>query len=125
METKKDRNARRMREWRLNNPELAKARDKIRNDARYSRTRAILEESKNKPCMDCGIQYPFYVMQFDHRDPTLKLFSLGREAWKYSVEKIKTEIDKCDVVCSNCHAERTHVQRTNKLSLEGRTSQED
>lgn len=61
--------------------------------------------------MDCGIKYPSYVMQFDHRDPKQKLFKIARDAWKYSVEKIKEEISKCDVVCANCHAERTHQQK--------------
>lgn len=61
---------------------------------------------KRKPCDDCGVQYPPYVMQFDHRDPTTKKFNLSR-AEKYPKQQVLEEIAKCDVVCANCHAERT------------------
>lgn len=57
--------------------------------------------------MDCGVPYPYYVMEFDHRDPSQKLANIGRllgNSWK----RLKDEIAKCDVVCANCHRERTH-----------------
>ncbi len=65
---------------------------------------------KQKPCMDCGIQYPHYVMDFDHRDRKTKLTSINRmiNYHSYSKEKISKEIKKCDLVCANCHRIRTH-----------------
>ena len=63
------------------------------------------------PCVDCKIQYPPYVMDFDHRDPTIKLFSIGSMAkFRATLEDVKTEIAKCDIVCANCHRMRTHNQ---------------
>ncbi len=44
-----------------------------RNMARKRGFREIIRELKNKPCADCQIPYPYYVMQFDHRDPKMKL----------------------------------------------------
>ena len=66
-----------------------------------------IKEQKNKPCMDCGILYSYYVMDFDHRNPSEKLGNLARMI-AFSFEEILEEIAKCDVVCANCHRERTY-----------------
>lgn len=65
---------------------------------------------KQKPCMDCGKQYPPYVMDFDHRDKKTKLASINSMVnfHSYSKTKILEEIEKCDLVCSNCHRIRTY-----------------
>ena len=42
-------------------------------------------------------------MDYHHRDPTKKEFELSRKMKRGSFESIKKEIDKCDLVCSNCH----------------------
>lgn len=87
------------------NPERAS------NSAALSRAagREIIREAKNRPCADCGTQYPYYVMQFDHLDPSEKSFAIGIAATR-SPEVLRAEIAKCEVVCANCHAERTHQQ---------------
>ena len=65
---------------------------------------------KQKPCMDCGIQYPYYVMDFDHRNKKNKLTTINRmiNYHSYSKKKILEEIRKCDLVCANCHRIRTY-----------------
>lgn len=90
----------RHREWASKNPEKAKA-------WRVSKA-AVIREAKNRPCFDCGIQYPYYVMQFDHREPAKKLFTIGNRGALKTLEVLNAEIAKCDVVCANCHMERTH-----------------
>lgn len=57
--------------------------------------------------MDCGVKYPPYVMDFDHRDPSEKLLNVSKVG-RYGIQSLLDEIEKCDVVCSNCHRERTH-----------------
>jgi len=47
-------------------------------------------------------------MQFDHLSD--KEFVLAK-ARLFSKKKILEEIHKCEVVCANCHAERTHKRR--------------
>lgn len=74
----------------------------------YLNRRALINEAKNKPCSDCGIKYPSYVMQFDHREPKKKVFTIGPDFSSYGRNAILKEIEKCDVVCANCHAERTY-----------------
>lgn len=78
-----------------------------RNARAYQRHRALIRQAKSCPCTDCGIRYPYYVMDFDHRDGEEKLFELNSVARK-TIPGILKEIQKCDVVCSNCHRERTH-----------------
>jgi len=75
--------------------------------------RPIIQAAKNKPCADCDTKYPYYVMDFDHRDPSKKEFCIGRATAKtIKLEGILKEIEKCDVVCSNCHRERTYQRRS-------------
>ncbi len=60
--------------------------------------------------MDCGVQYPHYVMDFDHRDKKKKLAGINKmiNFHSYSKKKIFEEIKKCDLVCANCHRIRTY-----------------
>ncbi len=73
--------------------------------------REIADIKEASPCMDCGQYFPACVMDFDHRDPSQKkgrgyrvsaLVTIGARL------KVFTEIEKCDLVCSNCHRIRTH-----------------
>ena len=76
------------------------------------RRRDVIREAKSKPCSDCKTTYPYYVMDFDHVRGD-KVIALGLVvAWGYTEQEILNEIAKCDVVCSNCHRERTHARKT-------------
>ena len=69
---------------------------------------------KNKPCADCGICFPTFVMDFDHRDKSTKEGSIARairDMW--SKQKILKEMEKCDLVCANCHRIRTYGETIN------------
>lgn len=90
----------------LRNKELYK--DK--NARRRKELISFVISLKQKPCMDCGVQYPHYVMDFDHRDKDTKLTTINRMVnfHSYSKKKILEEIKKCDLVCANCHRERTY-----------------
>jgi hypothetical protein len=59
------------------------------------------------PCYDCGESFPFYKLDFDHVRGE-KLFNISQAGVSVcSFPKVLAEIDKCVVVCKNCHAERT------------------
>jgi hypothetical protein len=88
-----------------------KSREKSRD--RRSRYRKIIDETKDSvPCMDCGIAYPSYVMDFDHRPDETKVAGIsGKGMMTFSSEaKLLEEIAKCDLVCANCHRHRTWVR---------------
>jgi len=82
-------------------------------NARVERARRRLRQAKNVPCADCGRCYPHYVMDFDHRPGEEKNFNLSVAAGqtRLSWQRIEAEIAKCDVVCANCHRERTYQRR--------------
>jgi hypothetical protein len=68
--------------------------------------KAIVEEAKKKPCADCKNTFPLVAMDFDHvRGEKSFLVST---AWRWTTkQKLIQELEKCDVVCSNCHRVRT------------------
>ena len=91
------------KQYYLNNKDYYKEkakRQKIRNKQK-------IIELKSKPCSDCHQEYPYYVMDFDHRPGEEKLFGIGGATGWRSKGRIFEEIDKCDLVCSNCHRVRT------------------
>jgi hypothetical protein len=61
------------------------------------------------PCVDCG-EADSVVLDFDHRDPRTKLSEVGRLIHSGSDAVLRSEIEKCDVRCGNCHRIRTARQ---------------
>ena len=60
------------------------------------------------PCVDCGETDPV-VLEFDHlRD---KRFAIRLSAHGRNWQTILDEIEKCEVVCANCHRRRTARRR--------------
>ena len=65
----------------------------------------FIRRAKEKPCADCGVQYEYFAMDFDHLGD--KQMTLGSQGRKSGRKKIEEEILKCDVVCAVCHRYRT------------------
>lgn len=79
---------------------------------RSDRLVKILLEAKSAPCTDCGVSYPPYVMQFDHLDSATKKFNISEVALLLPSESVlRAELTKCELVCANCHAERTYQRK--------------
>lgn len=62
-------------------------------------------------CRDCGYNADPIALDFDHLDPTQKVDSICALAKRGSLARVLTEIEKCDVVCANCHRVRTRNRR--------------
>ena len=89
------------------------ARD--RSKASRAERKRIVDEAKSGPCMDCGNRFPPVCMDFDHRPGEVKLGCVGSlKSWTAPIEIILEEIEKCDLVCSNCHRIRTDRRRREK-----------
>jgi hypothetical protein len=74
------------------------------------RTTYLLEYFETYPCLDCGERDPV-VLEFDHlRD---KEFDIGQQLTTRTWPAILAEIEKCEVVCANCHRRRTARRRAN------------
>ena len=70
----------------------------------------IQEYKQKQGCTDCKVEYPHYVLEFDHRPEFKKLGNVYRVFKKYGIEKAWQEVAKCDVVCSNCHKIRSFAR---------------
>lgn len=66
-------------------------------------------------CKKCGYNKHPAAMDFHHRDVSDKDFNIGAAANK-KWEVIKKELDKCDLLCANCHREE-HSNRTEEKVL--------
>lgn len=61
-------------------------------------------------CKDCGENNPI-VLDLHHRDHTKKDIEVSNAVRGWSWKRLKTEIDKCDVLCANCHRIEHHKQK--------------
>ncbi len=72
---------------------------------RWKKRKLKAIEYKGGKCMSCGYnKYPD-VLEFHHRDPSEKEFE-WKKLRKRSWEAVLKELDKCDMLCANCHRER-------------------
>ena len=94
-------------------------RDTTGKPTRWNKkARAWYLEYKSRPCADCGVKYPPFVMDLDHMQPELKTGSPSMIvrfiSCKDDYDAMVAELTTCEVVCSNCHRYRT-VGRRNPL----------
>ncbi len=61
-------------------------------------------EYKGGKCRKCGYNKCVGALDFHHLEPYKKDFTISGNAGKW--EKIKKELDKCELLCKNCHAEQ-------------------
>lgn len=63
-------------------------------------------KSRGGKCEVCGYDKNLSALQFHHKDPNTKKFPLdARHLSNRTMEEINNELDKCMLVCANCHAE--------------------
>lgn len=77
--------------------------------------RAYVRDYKleNSICTDCGISYPPHMLDFDHLVD--KKFNIsGKGVKDNGMEAILAEIEKCEIVCANCHRHRTYMRSADK-----------
>ena len=90
--------------------------DKKRKHQSYTRARHVrlveeMRELKKEPCKDCGGQFKPWQMQFDHVRGR-KVAAIADIVKRGNIRQLKAELPKCELVCANCHADRTY--RRNK-----------
>lgn len=77
------------------------------SDKTRKELRIMLNGLKNKPCKDCGKSYPPCAMDFDHTENN-KVKKINIFLTNCNKAKLIEEVNKCEIVCSNCHRIRTH-----------------
>lgn len=79
---------------------------------RRRKVKKLLVEYKGGCCEKCGYNKCVDALEFHHIDPTQKDFGIGSKGHCRSLESMKKEVDKCIMVCANCHRE-IHSQESN------------
>jgi len=103
----KECNKSKLKEHYNNNKEYYVLKAAKRNkDQKLINRQYIYDYLKTKSCLDCGECDPI-LLEFDHvrGEKYNNVSHLVGKGW--SIDTIQKEIDKCEVVCSNCHRKRT------------------
>jgi transposase len=80
---------------------------KCRQEAVVRRRRTvkrILVDEAGGRCKLCGYDRCLAALQFHHTDPSAKEFGVSRRG-AHSIKRLRAEVHKCVLLCSNCHAE--------------------
>jgi hypothetical protein len=89
---------------------LQQVRDRKQEVRKVART-YVLAYLMTNPCTECGEDDP-RVLEFHHRDEEEKYMDVSQlVAGGYSIGTIQAEINKCDVLCANCHRKKTMNER--------------
>lgn len=75
---------------------VQKRRDKIKE---------LAIEYKGGKCCICGYNKCHSALEFHHLNPETKDFGIGANGYTRSWKDVKDELDKCILVCANCHRE--------------------
>ncbi|ASU00923.1 HNH endonuclease [Bacillus phage Anthony] len=85
----------------------------VRVNRQKLKIRAV--EYKGGACQRCGYNKSYRALQFHHLDPEEKDFQIGGKVMLW--DKIKKELDKCILLCANCHLEEHESLDNLKLRL--------
>jgi hypothetical protein len=99
-----------MGKWRNGYKRPNPERDRLMRNIRDRRARAELrkwyiEYKSFLKCEVCNENHPA-TLDFHHKNPVTKLLDIGTmvsSAPRFSREKVIEEMNKCIVICSNCH----------------------
>lgn len=71
----------------------------------------VWEVKQRNPCKHCGESHPA-ALQFHHRNPAEKDIEIAKAILHgYSLKRLQAEIDKCDIICANCHLKLHYDER--------------
>ena len=104
------------KQWRIDNPERIKESgkkyyqvDRVKKLKKRRKTirerKDILVASRGGKCEHCHQSYIYSgVYDFHHKDPTIKEFGIASGLTRHlPMEDLLKEIDKCLMLCANCH----------------------
>ena len=88
--------------------ERGKAARRVRQRRRILEARVWMAALKNGvPCTDCGQVFPVWVMHWDHLPGYAKVGNISEMVGSRSRRITMAELEKCELVCANCHVMRT------------------
>ena len=67
--------------------------------------KALAIEYKGGKCQICGYKKYQGALDLHHINPNQKEFNISQKGHSRSWDRVRKEIDKCMLVCANCHRE--------------------
>jgi hypothetical protein len=90
-------------------------REKVKKKRRNDKNKQwLIDHKKEKSCSMCGYNIHTEILQFHHTDPKNKEFEVARKKDK-SLDSLKKEIEKCVLLCPNCHSWLHFNERAEKI----------
>ena len=81
-----------------------KSKERSKNKIYFQNRLSIINTYRNIPCYICKRMFLPCVMDFHHREPSKKVKNIIDMVFgAYPIEIIIKEIEKCIVICANCH----------------------
>ena len=78
---------------------------KLAVDKRRKKLRLMAIQYKGGECQICGYKICAQALEFHHLNPKKKDFGISMAGTTRAWTKIQTELDKCLILCANCHRE--------------------
>lgn len=88
------------------NSELRKRTAAFAVSEQRRKVKKLAVEYKGGKCEICGYDRCMSVLSFHHEDPSQKDFGISGGSTTRNFEKLKPELDKCVLLCANCHLEK-------------------
>ncbi|MDD5155478.1 MAG: hypothetical protein PHF11_03220 [Candidatus Omnitrophica bacterium] len=85
---------------------------------RRKKIRQMAVEYKGGECQICGYKHCIEALEFHHDNSSDKDFSISEKGYTRSWAKVKEELDKCMLLCANCHRE-IHAQSAASMGNRG------
>ena len=99
--------------WRLGvsiiNKPLTNAKSPVRNNREY----VLADKTSRGKCEKCGFDKHLAALHYHHLDSSTKKFRLSDVTSKFSIKEVQEELDKCILLCANCHT-LIHLNGANK-----------
>lgn len=84
---------------------------------RRKKVKNLLVEYKGGKCEVCGYNKCVDALEFHHSNPEEKEFGIAYKGNTISLEKMKKEVDKCRLLCANCHREEHYESMLKKYQI--------
>lgn len=82
----------------------------------HKKKEQVIEYKSGLRCKKCG-ENRFYLLDFHHLDPSQKDYTISHNS-RIKFENLMKEIDKCILLCSNCHREFHYLEREEGITIE-------
>lgn len=114
---KQEKNISEFYSYKTKNRHWCKECDKSNTIIRQTIFKELCVEYKGGKCEKCGYDKYIGALQFHHKNPNEKDFTISHAKLKKFDDKIKAELDKCELLCANCHAEKHNTYNHKNLKL--------